>query len=479
MLSTLRKSWFNRHFNTIISWYALIFLTRAVVFDLGPFNTHPTILAILSNGFVLTALALVAFDLLTERRCLKTPWVGILIAFVAVLVISSLLAREYGWVENAKTILWQAVPLAIMYPLCSILKKDELIRFATRIFWMIFLVSMAASLISLIEFALQLNWYYPRTDVDVYIFQGYQSGRLYGVSMSPNDGSVLRAIALISSVFYLFFFRSTKGVKALIIIGSVCNWLYFIGTASRTGLLCLACGLMTIFIFQILRIRARQREERGRGYRPLFAWSAGIVAAVAISLFVLEPLVPVYSDWAHNEAFFEAQREGEDTGDISKDYYLAERGDIREENITSNRTYIWNDYFHAIVSDSPFFGYSPRNYLPIMMENHPETYVAQRHYEPHSGYVYLLISSGFVGVALWVFLVVLFFIGLIRHIRRFKALSLASMLALALLVVLCVYAVTSDVVFIRYRYDSCLFFILLGWFFLLFGGRVTDSVEDN
>jgi hypothetical protein len=401
---------------------------------------------------------LVVVDTLVFRHLLKVPHIKWLFAFLVVLVISSLLNIRYGWFDNAKTIVWQIIQLALFLPLCLILPKHKFRTFFQTTFWILFIVTSAACFLSFVEFLLQVNYVLPLEDGWLKI-QGFTSGRLFGVLTDPNFFAVLIVCTMLSAWYYLRKFNVTRGQKGFLYVSLVINWLVFIGANSRIGLLC-----FSVMIAAVLASLLRNTISSSSPHKWSKLFKTFITIAVIPSLMfaILTPVSASYANWLHGLNLM-------DESDVTakNTIFLASRQDTQKDDISNNRFRIWNDYL-TFSQDTLLFGKSPRNLLPEIIALHPDSYVAERTYETHSGYVYLFGATGIAGSVPWLIVIAFFMIKTIRYIRQHKTLDDLFIYLLTLVLLMGTKALTHATVFFSYNLDASIFYIAFGALFVMY-----------
>jgi O-antigen ligase len=289
--------------------------------------------------------------------------------------------------------------------------------------------------------------------------QGFSVGRLFGVFTDPNFLAVYILCAALSAWYYLRNFSVTPGQKRFLYISLVLDWLVFICADSRIGILCFA--VMTLIILAGL-LRNTLSVSQPRKW-PKFLKNALCIAVVPALMFaILSPLSALYANWMHSLNFM-----GETEGTTESATFLAVRQDTQKEDISNNRFRIWKDYL-TFSQDTLLFGKSPRNLLPEIIALYPDSYVAERTYETHNGYVYVFAATGIAGTIPWLAIIVLFFVKTIQYLRRHKTVSDLFLYPFTLVVLLGIKALTHATIFFTYNLDASMFYIALGVFFVLY-----------
>jgi len=148
--------------------------------------------------------------------------------------------------------------------------------------------------------------------------------------------------------------------------------------------------------------------------------------------------------------------------------------DYLEEDITNDRMEIWSDYIR-LYKEVGLLGLSPGNYMPYIMENHPDLYIVDyiKQYYPdkyesgiiyhvHSGYMMVYVSAGIAGILSLAVFVLLCLIRLIGIIRKDKKVSGLFIGAIALVVAGALSAVFDESLFFQNNLQTTIFWLALG-----------------
>lgn len=80
----------------------------------------------ISSVLAVLGFAFLAVDIFIERTAVKSKYSVFLIAAVAVMGLSSLVYINYGWVDNAKVIVWQVVQMFLIYSFYLRMDRERL-----------------------------------------------------------------------------------------------------------------------------------------------------------------------------------------------------------------------------------------------------------------------------------------------------------------------------------------------------------------
>jgi O-antigen ligase len=421
---------------------------------------------------------LLVVDTLVFRHLLKVPHIKWLLAFLLIMIVSSLLNIRYGWFDNAKTIVWQAIQLGLFLPLFLILSKQKFRTFFQTNFWILFIITAAICFLSFVEFLLQINYFLPLDD-ELVQAQGFSVGRLFGVLGDPNFLAVLIVCIMVSAWYYLRNFSVTRGQKRFLYATLVLEWLVFICANSRIGLLCF---LVMAFIVLASLLRNTASSSLPHKWAGLFK-AFMVIAVIPVLMFVvLTPLSATYANWMHDLNLM-----GESETTTKTSVFLAARQDTQKDDVSNNRFRIWSDYL-TFSQDTLVFGKSPRNLLPEIIALHPDSYVAEKTYETHNGYIYLFCATGIAGTVPWLVVIAFFLAKTIRYVKQHKTLDDSFIYLLTLVFLMGTKALTHGTVFFSYNLDASIFYIAFGALFIIYASDrqpatqavpTANQVSDN
>ena len=369
-----------------LSW---LLLTRIVPFvkliDGGGFSIN----SLIYNLLAMFGCVYILLDLLTKRTLFKAPIGILLLAFVAVIGISSLINIKYGWTDNFKTIVWTMIHLFVMFSLDYSMPKEK-VKAELRLFGhTILLLNVIPVVISLIQFFLNISYVEPYQQYDRN--QGFVQGRLYGIFTDPNYAAVIACIAILISVYFIFHYRKKWYMVALNIINIIIQAPYIILTGSRTAMVVGVIMMIVAIIAFLNKEFARSGDSRQR--------VIALVAALALfSTIVLmyEPaktvLMDIKSYVSGGSDVVSPPNQGQDPNGGGDDGRVG-------SDISNLRFEIWETGF-KIFGDKPLFGVSPRNIPAYCEEVYPDSIIlrSSKHYTGvHSVYVGLLANSGILG----------------------------------------------------------------------------------
>ena len=93
------------------------------------------------------------------------------------------------------------------------------------------------------------------------------------------------------------------------------------------------------------------------------------------------------------------------------------REDTEKEDFSNNRFSIWKSGME-VYSNHPFFGTGFTYMTDVGRADTPDTYIVQRGYSLHNGYLDILVSSGIAGFIAMMSLFLFLFVDIVNQIRR-------------------------------------------------------------
>jgi O-antigen ligase len=230
-------------------------------------------------------------------------------------------------------------------------------------------------------------------------------------------------------------------------------------------------------VFIVLASLLRNTISSSLSHKWLKFFRACMIIAVIPSLMfvILNPISASYANWMHTLNLM-----GENDTTARSDTFLAARQDTQKEDVSNNRFRIWSDYL-TFSKDTLLFGKSPRNLLPEIIALYPDSYVAEKTYETHNGYIYLFCATGIAGTLPWLVIIAFFVAKTIRHIRRHKTLDDSFIYLLTLVFLMGTKALTHGTVFFSYNFDASIFYIAFGALFVLYASdrQSTKQLEPT
>lgn len=412
---------------------------------------------------------LVLADVILNKYWLNTKYCWLLYAFLCVMGISSILNISFGYMSNAKTIMWSLIQFTIFYSYCQRVEKEKLVRYAARscvgiaAFWLI------PTLYSILQF-LRLNSYY--TPIwGKKIKQGLVENRLFGVFNDPNYAAFM-SLLLIIGMYFLYNYTKKQWKKNVYIIYGLIQFLYIVLSGSRTvevGMLC------TIVLFAYLQLRNKYPEAKGIKvvFNRLFVaflcfvfvfvfWEGTRATAEKVPAGLNK--IEWFQDYAKKSRESQAVKKVKMESKMkstNKSQNVLQRKDGKAGNISNNRVTIWKSYLGG-MEDHILFGMSPRNVVQVFMKENPKSYIGQTGYETHNGYLSLFVCTGAVGSLLMLAFLILQAKRICGIIIRRKVTTTECMCCIFVIMNIAVFAFFFTDLFFVNNIVATLFWMFLG-----------------
>lgn len=379
------------------------------------------------SAFAICGVLLLIIDFFTKRNMFKTSYNGIMILFFVAYALSMIANIRYGWVDNAKTMVWMLIQVFLLgaadpdVSLKTHLKQLRIVADAFILIWFF------GTLGSFGQFLVQ---YVAVREIpgDSNCIEGFAAGRLFGMFTDPNVASVCSIIAIILTVFIIYYFKPGKAVKVYYTVTIVFEAIYITLSGSRTGMLIVAAAVFAsgVLLFSLKFSEMGMKRILKIGATALSALLCAVIVFGAMELgrtglsYIPKFASPMISgiESALNVDFNE-----EEIGDIEDKIDMTRPDVAGSEDISNARFKIWTDCI-KLFEKSPIFGTSARNHLQFTKYHYgPEMFIYQRQYSVHNGYLSLLVYTGVLGaavIAVWLVLTVKKALGYLirrRHTR--------------------------------------------------------------
>ena len=138
-----------------------------------------------------------------------------------------------------------------------------------------------------------------------------------------------------------------------------------------------------------------------------------------------------------------------------------ERTDI-EEDSSNNRVDIWKGYL-TLLKDKPIFGLSPRNAWNYADTEHPDSYLAEHHYDVHNAYIAVLAGMGIVGFIVLLLIMYCLLRTIVPRLFDSSKMNLQYFIALQLVINIAVFILFYPGIYFTNGIDTILFWIAVGF----------------
>ena len=441
---------------------------------------------------------LLMYDFFCERHFCRIPYVDVITLFFIVLLLSCLVNRQYGLVENLKSVAWMAFQV---YLLCSINPNtgDRALFNTFKLLSNPFIVMQTgAVLLSLAQFLTgtfyTVDVVFGGVPLDLRI--GFVSARLFGIFTDPNYATIASLIALGFIAYNWFCSGLPKWTRILYAFAAFFLFCYCILSGSRTGfLLLLAVSFLVGGSLFVIKLPLKAWAIRVVSFVVIGALSAGLTVSVFETLKSALSHAPglyysiMYPDDLYDDGDTTTTTTTTTTPSSSSDTTTSsttvsttpstrptrppapeinfDRGDV-DDDVSNNRFTIWKDCL-TLVKTSPLFGTGPRTHLEFAEDHFDDMYIVGKGYSVHNGYLALFVGSGILGGVLmlvWLVLILIHVIGyLIRRANSRDQYYWPVFICTAILAVEAISAFPFMALFFCNEITDILFWIVLGFTF--------------
>lgn len=377
-----------RNASVFTEYYLYILFFFLILRSINVYSLIPSLFdSVVFAVLAVTGGAMVAWNVVTYlRRKSFVSYDWWLLAFLAIMILSSLVNSQYGISGNFKTIVWSAIYFCIIYALAGNGRLTErFYKTIARIFgWSYFLVS----LVSFGMYLIQYNYLRPGT-IETRIRIGFLEGRLFGAFGDPNFGGMF-ALVLIVICIYGLFARSDVFPHWFLYINVPLQIFVLVLTGSRSAIL---IGEVLVAVV-LTTVAARSLSKHGTNVFINVVASAItlIISVVAMTFFVtalkwlLEKLPPLFE-------FLQVHRPR------GREVVSLKRADVADNSDVSNMRFsIWTSALD-IFKEKWILGVSPRNMVAYAKDMLPKSLIAQQGFKTHNAWIDLLASTGILGFA--------------------------------------------------------------------------------
>ncbi|MBQ2676712.1 MAG: O-antigen ligase family protein [Clostridia bacterium] len=455
-------SWLKDNKNKITFAYIFCFVCYIALNEVELFSIYAgSVNQYIYSAFAVLGGLLLLADFLFERRMFKAKGTGWLILFVGAILVSTVVNISFGFAENIKTMAWTAISMLLLYPFAYTQKREDAVK-------QIKALSNALSIFSVITVCISLWMYVTQLNLDQLMSNhryGFVEGRLYGVFTDPNYAAVMMLCIMAMSVFYI---ANTKSVlmKVFHSINLFLSYIYVVLSASRTAQLVFTAAMLLFVGLWIYRTLDKKNMKRW-----LAATCAVLIATTsAVATFASFTPVRYYSGYLPS---IMAEKDDPDEPDEPIKPIDTDRPDVGEDkDISNHRFEIWKDAIN-LWKVSPVVGTSPRNHLKFAEKYFPDSFMVQRQYSTHNGYLSLLTYTGVLGAGVMLVFILLYFYHLLKKLFGAKSdyhtLSVAPLLGLIALVVISAFPMM--MIFFLNTIRELIFWLMLGYIIVLTGGE--------
>lgn len=467
------KPLMKQYLNTVTCWYIVFYAVYSI-------STRFMPTAVLCEGLpadVLYKTVIIGVGLLALAHIILLrpsvrldKFILLLALFIVILGISALSNRQYEFAGNITGIATFAAQLIVFCFLPQAMSEDELGLCMTRTAFFCSFFWTPGCAFSLYQYIANIH-YITQNPEGRLVWQGIVDGRLFGLFSDPNFAAFTSLIIIILLIYAMKrcknqTFLHIKLEKPFFIYGVVCiviNLAYLVMSNSRTIYI---AAVGTLLFFVLIKTYRQHREsglaDRAQLIRDLAKKTAlALAAVVAIYAVIFFPLRGIGYLTAPDR----------DINDMVRD-------DVNIENITNNRSTIWQNYL-KLYTDKPLFGFSIRSALPYATEKYPDSYLAETQYVTHNSYLSLLVETGLTGFAVMGVFFLLFFLRSLKRIQKKEAVSDSYFLFAALIVSVLLFMAAFHDIFFTVNIETMLLFTGIGYIIHAGGSDPQSAISTD
>lgn len=402
------------------------------------------------NGFMYSFLALFGFFLLAldffiYKNYKKMRYYPVYLIFIAIAFISSLLNMEYGITNNAKTIIWLFVQMGLFTTMGQLFTKEIYDKWLTIFFSVSGAIWCFASIVSLYQYLFIEGYMIPMNGR--MLRQSLYDNRLFGIFIDPNLGAFVGFIVIWGMIYFIRKYKSAL-IRTLCTTNIIIQLAYIILSGSRSTLVCMICSFSYTTILLLIKL-----YQTKRAVKLPFRIISYFLAPVALALLIF--------------VSFDLFRLGatELSSILAPEQHHVKQELIRNDiknNETNNRTDIWKGYLF-LMKDKPVFGISPRNGWNYADAKHPESYIAEHHYDVHNAYVAVLACMGVTGFLALLLEIYCFGRTILPRAFNLKKMNLQYFFALQMIINIAVFIFFYPGIYFTNGIDTLLFWPAIGF----------------
>lgn len=376
------------------TWFKCIYF----IFVLLSFNSLVALRSGLSYASYAVALLgglVVLFRVIHFKKYVSVRGIIWLLLFCGSYLLSALLTRQYGLLENIQALVWTVIQFFIIYAYDTSKSTEDDKKEINLLGWIFLCYTFVMSAAAIVMLITDYNHYRPVGETAV--ISGFLWNRLWGFYTDPNYGAVFSIVSMVLSI--AFFKPAKKPLRICLIANIVLQTLYLTFSDSRTALVAL---MVTVFaaVF-LLVLRAKKLENKKAMVQIFISIALALVFALG-SAAVIQGTQKVGNSLKVLQYEHNIKNIGDTQSEIPDTLIGRTDSDINDD-VSNRRFAIWQSGFE-IFKTSPITGITFRNYIPYAKEHLPNTYIVHNDFgcfaSMHNSFVDVLVSQGIVGVFL-------------------------------------------------------------------------------
>lgn len=451
-------------FDAAVLAYVSVVLLVQVLLQISPAVTFMASVGLISiqTWLGLLGAALIVVDLFTTKRVWQGSYCLLLYGILLLAAIASVRTVDYGVKQNLFKLCWMAIQFALVYSCVYRAEPDKLKKYGSILYGVLLVIWLIACCVSLYQFARLIGYDYvvnPMAQDASANRQGFYDNRLFGIFYTLNHAAYGSLLLFLLGIMLA---KSSKRilVKAGVAVSNFILLLHIVASQSRSAMVAL-CFCLFSAVFLAVRSKLYLRSSLRL---PLSALSAVTTLAVTVLLLTVIKYGLTYVPTLTADLF--------GLPEVAYDADLFNRQ--MDGGASNGRLFIWADYISLIDEFGPV-GISPGNYMPYILENHPELYIVdfirqtwpERHasgiiYHMHSGYLMVLVSTGWLGASLLLMFALLCVSRLFGKLKDGHKTSLELMTLFLPVAAVAVSAVFDEGIFFQNNPQTTVFWLALG-----------------
>ena len=357
----------------------------------------------------------ILYFIVLQRCHEKIRFYPFIFLFIISYSITIMANYQFGYIRSIQEIYYMVIFFVLLLSLCG-QSRPELIRKQFMIFSsLILLILTLGMLYSIFMFAAGYSKEIIVGGKNVY--QGFYNARLFGVFSDPNYAGV-NAVSAIWISAAMLRLSGKRSVRLCICMGILIQFMYVILSNSRTAKLVFWIT-SAIGIWFYLKTKYHVRRA---GAHVLFR-TALLLLAICFVWKITAVILPAAAD-TYADLKKKAEPVVKTTVYADHHTYMPPalevslaREDTGKEDFSNNRFAIWKSGME-VYANHPFFGTGFSYMTDVGRADAPDTYIVQRGYSLHNGYLDILVCSGIAGFIAMMSLFLCLFVDIVNQIRR-------------------------------------------------------------
>lgn len=415
-------------------------------------------------GLVLLFGAVVGvYRLFNVKHFLRLPGLIFAIAFMLSFAVSAVSNYRYGYVNNFKGFIWMGLHFCTIFA-CDL---ERPIKEYKREFHILSIFYMSITGLMTFGSVLQLIMGYGTTEPAL---AGMVWGRLWGVFIDPNYGSVFAVTSLLFSIYYLRIYKKTW-VRIVLPLNIIVQVIYIAYSGSRTALVTMFCCIFAYVVF----IGVKKLKFGKRVNVVISIFLAAVIAFSAVCFTVGTKKVPTV-------VIQNLQQQVSLPENLVPDAEN-ERAQDLEKDISNRRFDLWRSGVE-IFQEKPIFGVSYFDLQAYALKEMPDLYMVNNDYckfdNTHNLLFNVLAGQGLVGFLILVAFMVFSIAYILCHVFKEDGDHYEYLVILSISIVSAFTEsmFVSDIIYVNSP-SSLLFWLSLGLIFHYFKTKKIDTKPEE